>query len=164
MRNGFKVLDTDAHQMEPASMWRDYIDPAFADHAPAPGDYGDGRKGMMVEGEPITNQHGAYPMDAKEFLDAAGRAMKRFSRARDAGYSAAARLEDMDEQGVDAQVIYPTVGGQILGVGAAATAVGTPTWVEAISPDAAGPRVHHEAHVVQVVNPPLPEVGVLVHT
>jgi predicted TIM-barrel fold metal-dependent hydrolase len=115
MRNGFRVLDTDAHQMEPPGMWREYIDPAFADRAPAPGDYGGGRRGILVEDEPITNQHGAYPMDSREFLDAAARAMERFKRTRDAGYSAAARLTDMDQEGVDAQVIYPTVGGQILG-------------------------------------------------
>lgn len=115
MRGSFRILDTDAHQMEPVDLWRNWIDPAFADRAPAIGDYGSGRKGLMVEGEPITNQHGAYPMDAKEFLDAAARAMRRFERTRKAGYSPASRLVDMDEEGVDAQVIYPTVGGQILG-------------------------------------------------
>jgi len=41
--------------------------------------------------------------------------MERFERTRSQGFSAASRLEDMDEQGVDAQVIYPTVGGQLLG-------------------------------------------------
>jgi predicted TIM-barrel fold metal-dependent hydrolase len=70
---------------------------------------------MMVEDEPITNQHGNYPMDAKEFTDAATEAMRRFKRARAAGFDAASRLADMDEEGVDAQVIYPTVGGQLLG-------------------------------------------------
>jgi len=115
MRGAFRVLDTDAHQMEPPGIWREWIDPVFADRAPAIGDYGGGRQGMMVEGEPITNQHGAYPMNSKEFLDAAAAAMRRFERARKAGYSPRSRLQDMDEQGVDAQVIYPTVGGQILG-------------------------------------------------
>jgi predicted TIM-barrel fold metal-dependent hydrolase len=115
MRNGFQVLDTDAHHMEPASMWAEYCDSAFADRAPRVGDLGGGRKGMMVEDEPITNQDGNYPMHAKEFVDAATRAMLRFERARNAGFDAASRLVDMDEEGVDAQVIYPTVGGQILG-------------------------------------------------
>jgi predicted TIM-barrel fold metal-dependent hydrolase len=115
MRNGYRVLDTDAHQMEPPTMWVDYCDPAFVDRAPRIGDLGGGRKGMLVEGEPVTNQHGSYPMDAKEFISAATTAMQRFERARDAGFDAASRLADMDELGVDAQVIYPTVGGQILG-------------------------------------------------
>ena len=115
MRNGFRILDTDSHQMEPASMWSDYIDPAFADRAPRVGDMGGGKQGMMVENEPITKQTGSYPMDSKEFREASARAMKRFQKTRDAGFSNQARIEDMDEQGVDAQVIYPTVGGQILG-------------------------------------------------
>ena len=38
MRNGYKVLDTDAHQMEPASIWADYIDEKFKDRAPCQGD------------------------------------------------------------------------------------------------------------------------------
>ena len=115
MRNGYRIIDTDSHQMEPPTMWADYIDPSYADRAPAVGEYGSGRKGVMVEGEPITKQDGSYPMDSKEFLEAAAEAMKRFERARSTGFSPQSRLEDMDEQGVDAQVLYPTVGGQILG-------------------------------------------------
>lgn len=115
MRNGFKVMDTDAHQMEPATMWRDYIEPQFADRAPAIGSYGDGKRLMMVEGEPITRQTGSYPMDSEDFHKATAKAMMRFKSTREQGFSAQARLADMDEQGVDAQVIYPTVGGQILG-------------------------------------------------
>ncbi len=115
MRNGFKVLDTDAHQMEPPSMWAKYMDPNFADRAPAIGDMGNGDKGMMCEGEPLAKQDGSYPMHSEEFLAASRRAMARFERARSQGFNAASRLEDMDEEGVDAQVIYPTVGGQLLG-------------------------------------------------
>ena len=115
MRNGLRVLDTDSHQMEPASIWQDYIDVNFVDRAPRIGEYRNGGSGLVVEDEPITKQTGSYPMDSKEFLEATSRAMRRFQRAREAGFSATARLADMDEEGVDIQVIYPTVGGQILG-------------------------------------------------
>lgn len=115
MRNGFKVLDTDSHQMEPASIWRDYIDADFVDRAPVIGDFGNGKHGLMVENQPITRQSGSYPMDSQEFLAATAQAMKRFKETRAQGFSAAARISDMDSHGVDAQVIYPTVGGQILG-------------------------------------------------
>ncbi|MEE2784778.1 MAG: amidohydrolase family protein [Pseudomonadota bacterium] len=115
MRNGYKVLDTDAHQMEPASIWADYMDENFKDRAPCQGDLGNGERGMLCEGEPIAKQDGSYPMHSEEFLQAARKAMERFGRARKQGFSAASRLEDMEEEGVDAQVIYPTVGGQILG-------------------------------------------------
>ncbi len=115
MRNGLKVLDTDGHQMEPPSMWKKYIDSEFADKAPCVGDIGHGEKGMTCEGEPLAKQDGSYPMHSEEFLAAARKAMERFDRARSQGFNAESRIEDMDEQGVDAQVIYPTVGGQLLG-------------------------------------------------
>ena len=115
MRNGFKVLDTDCHQMEPPGMWAEYIDVGFADRAPAVGDTGGGRKGMVVEGEPLTKQTGSYPMASEEFHAAAMKGMEKFQDNREQGFSAESRIGDMDEQGVDAQVIYPTVGGQLLG-------------------------------------------------
>lgn len=96
-------------------MWVDYIDSAFKSRAPRLGEYPHGKKGLIVEGEPITKQDGSYPMDSEEFHAATRTAMQRFARTREEGFSATARIRDMDEQGVDVQVIYPTVGGQILG-------------------------------------------------
>ena len=115
MRNGFKVLDTDSHQMEPPNIWTDYIDTQYRDRAPRIGDIGGGKQGMLVEDEAVTKQTGSYPMDSKEFHAASVKAMKRFKTTRDSGFSAEARIHDMDKEGVDAQVLYPTVGGQILG-------------------------------------------------
>jgi predicted TIM-barrel fold metal-dependent hydrolase len=115
MRNGFKVLDTDCHQMEPPRIWKDYIDTEFADRAPAIGDLGGGKPGMMCEGEALTKQDGSYPMDSKEFHEAAVRGMEKFEESRSQGFNPQSRLADMEAQGVDAQVIYPTVGGQLLG-------------------------------------------------
>jgi len=43
MRNGFRVLDTDAHQMEPPAIWTEYMDSAFRHRAPRLGDVGDER-------------------------------------------------------------------------------------------------------------------------
>ena len=62
MRNGLRVIDTDCHQMEPPTMWAEYIDRQFADRAPAQADLGGGRKAMMVEGESLAKQDGSYPI------------------------------------------------------------------------------------------------------
>src|SRR5437867_7910286 len=43
------------------------------------------------------------------------RGLERFQAARAAGFSPQSRLADMDREGVDVQVLYPTVGGQVLG-------------------------------------------------
>ena len=87
-RNGLRVIDTDAHQMEPPGMWAAYIDPSFADRAPRIDDMGNGRVGMCVEGQPITKQDGSYPMHSKEFLEAAARGMEKHEKARAAGFGA----------------------------------------------------------------------------
>ncbi len=115
MRNGFKIVDTDTHHMEPTRIWEQYIEPRFKSAAPRLGRSAAGRTTMMVEDEPLTAEEGKYPMAAPEFLAAADRAMQRFEKTKRTGYSAQARLSDMDEEGVDVQVIYPTVGGQMLG-------------------------------------------------
>jgi predicted TIM-barrel fold metal-dependent hydrolase len=114
MRNGRRIVDTDTHQMEPTEMWAERIDPAFRDRAPRREKHG-AIPTMVVEGEPFTVEHGRYPFASPEFLAALARGMQRFQSAREAGFSAASRLADMDAEGVDVQIIYPTSGGQMLG-------------------------------------------------
>jgi predicted TIM-barrel fold metal-dependent hydrolase len=115
MRDGRRVIDTDTHQMEPPGMWAQYIDASFKARAPAT-PQGEARaiQAMAVEGESLTAE-GKYPFSTPDFLAALLRGMQRFERARGAGFNAASRLADMDEHGVDTQVLYPTVGGQLLG-------------------------------------------------
>ncbi len=113
MRDGYRILDSDCHQMEPGDIWQKYIDPRFRDRAPARREI-DGRSAMVVEGESLVSET-KYPFSTPDFLAAIARGMERFKRVRESGFGAEARLLDMDEQGVDAQILYPTVGGQVLG-------------------------------------------------
>jgi uncharacterized protein len=114
MRNGRRVLDADCHQMEPPDLWVERIDPRFRERAPRLAQAGS-RQTLMVEGEPFTVEEGKYPFATPEFLAALMKGLARFSRARETGFSATSRLQDMDEEGVDVQVLYPTFGGQMLG-------------------------------------------------
>jgi predicted TIM-barrel fold metal-dependent hydrolase len=113
MRDGYRIVDTDAHQMESGGMWAEYIHPRFRDRAPRRTEIG-GRSVMAVEGESLVSE-GRYPFSTPEFLAALSKGMERFKRVRESGFAAAERLADMDEQGVDVQILYPTVGGQLLG-------------------------------------------------
>jgi predicted TIM-barrel fold metal-dependent hydrolase len=116
MRDGFRIVDTDAHMMEPEWLWERYTEPEFNDRAPRMGEAPEsGRRTFLVEGESFTREKGPYPMAAPAFLNAAKNAMNRFDRVRSTGFSAEGRLEDMDEEGVDVQVLYPTYAGQMLG-------------------------------------------------
>src|SRR6516162_3444567 len=116
MRDGFKIIDTDAHMMEPEWMWERYTEDAYKARAPKMGIIPESqRRGFMVEGESFVREKGKYPMAAPAFFAAVKKAMERFERAAKTGFSAQSRLEDMDAQGVDVQVLYPTVAGQMLG-------------------------------------------------
>ena len=111
MRDGRKIVDTDTHQMEPAHVWERYIAPEFRDRAPR---LQPGSRSNLVEGESLTAED-KYPFHSPEFIAALMRGLERFQTAREAGFSPASRLADMDREGVDVQIIYPTVGGQLLG-------------------------------------------------
>src|SRR5260370_33958309 len=74
-----------------------------------------GRRRLLVEGELFTRAKGKYPMAAPAFLQSVRTAMKRFERAAKTGFNAESRVQDMDEQGVDVQIIYPTAAGQMMG-------------------------------------------------
>src|SRR5229473_5079188 len=108
MRDGYKVVDVDCHMMEPESLWERPIEDRYKNAAPKMGIAPQsGRRTFLVEGEPFTREKGKYPMAAPGFLDAVRKAMKRFERAAKLGFSPESRLLDMDEQGVDVQIVYP---------------------------------------------------------
>ena len=116
MKNGFKIVDVDTHMMEPEYVFERYIDQRYKADAPRIGVAPESvRRTFLVEGEPFTREKGKYPMAAPGFLSAVRKAMQRFERAAKTGFSAESRLTDMDEQGVDVQIVYPTVAGQMLG-------------------------------------------------
>lgn len=101
------VIDTDTHYWEPLTAWTDYIDPAFADRAPALVD-DDGRLLVRV-GETLYPSLPKHPGLAKvygpdETLHERTRLDKEIST------NAAQRLREMDEQETDVHVIFPTLG------------------------------------------------------
>jgi predicted TIM-barrel fold metal-dependent hydrolase len=110
MRNGLRVLDADAHQMEPASMWAAFIAPEYRDRAPRVAEV-DGMRLVTIEGEPLVRRH-RFPFPEPHVPQ---RATGMLTRVRVARFGAAARLADMDAHGVDVQVLFPTVAGQLLG-------------------------------------------------
>src|SRR6202161_687518 len=116
MKDGFKIADVDTHLMEPDYVFERYTDTPYKSAAPKMGIPPEpARRTFLVEGEPFTREKGKYPMAAPGFLDAVRKAMKRFERAAKLGFSPESRIMDMDEQGVDVQIVYPTAAGQMLG-------------------------------------------------
>jgi predicted TIM-barrel fold metal-dependent hydrolase len=116
MRNQMKLADADAHQVEPDDLWEKYIDPRFKAAAPRIGKSPGGKNSWMVEGETFILESGHYLISSPELQQKERESMQRnFKRLLESGCSAQARLLDMDDHGVDVQILYPTRGGQMIG-------------------------------------------------
>ncbi len=107
-----EVIDSDGHVIEPAAVWSEYAEPEFRDVLDHPG-------GGYVQATGIQR---AYPDMPAAFMggvdheetwektteDSGWEEESRHKMARPGGYDPVARLVDMDEEGIDVAVLYPT--------------------------------------------------------
>ena len=129
-RNGFLVLDSDLHMMEPDDLWARYLDEPYRTNPPqffggqqeklaeSAEDKGnaDSIMGMEVQGLAIPAH------DMQQGATVSSRELRRRSRARHPhfqvararGYDAVSTLTAMDIEGIDVAVMYGTRGRQIL--------------------------------------------------
>lgn len=115
-KNGFKVIDSDMHIMEPIDLWQKYIDAPFQDRAP---------KGTAEHAADLNLIHpngklwGRDPIRAADTGRGTGNRAKeveaRYRSHADRGYSNQVQLEAMDAEGIDVAVIYPSRGLHVLG-------------------------------------------------
>jgi predicted TIM-barrel fold metal-dependent hydrolase len=96
-----RVIDADAHVIEPPGLWPEYLARRFHDRLPRPSRDELGRFCYRV-GDTLMMRTAASLAVAPESgaADAA---------PRDGGWDARARLLDMDAEGIDAAVLYPTL-------------------------------------------------------
>jgi predicted TIM-barrel fold metal-dependent hydrolase len=108
-----KLISADSHVNEPGDLWMERIDKAFRDRAPRvvdnlpdrqPGSY------LVLEGIPpihLTQGLGAgkKPEELPAFFQ-----QTTYKDARRGGWDPAERLKDMELDGVEAEVIYTTLG------------------------------------------------------
>ncbi len=108
---GHIVIDADAHMIETPEVWEAYIDPAYRAQTPRLayderghlgiliGDKMVGRMGSELAGAPL--QDPEVPLDEMRTMAGMG--------VRPGGYDAKARLADMDSEGVDKAVLFPSI-------------------------------------------------------
>jgi predicted TIM-barrel fold metal-dependent hydrolase len=111
-KNGFKVLDSDMHIMEPHDLWVRYIDAEFKDQAP---------RGRLSEN--IRDLGMTWPEDAPPGRVTSGTPHKGRNYDRNQllygdhaarGWAPDVQLEAMDVEGIDIAVLFPTRGLGIL--------------------------------------------------
>ncbi|MGH7096615.1 MAG: amidohydrolase family protein [Stellaceae bacterium] len=130
-RNGYLIMDSDLHMMEPDDLWLRYLDEPYRSANP-PRFFGGQQEKLAESAEDKANadtimgmevQGLAIPAFARESgATLSSRALRRRSRARHPHFTAArargfdgeSTLTAMDIEGIDVAVLYGTRGRQIL--------------------------------------------------
>ncbi len=107
--DGIPVVDADGHVTEPPMMWDEYVDPAYRARAPhvALDEHG---HPCQVVGERVLMR------DAFLLTLGPSRSFAGYT-PRHGGFDPQARVADLDSEGIDVAVLYPSVGLFMLEVG-----------------------------------------------
>lgn len=103
----YQIISSDSHMCEPPTLWVERIDTQFRDRAPRVVKDVGGKKGhfFACENLPPLNISGAFAAGKtfnKEFMEAG------LANALPGGWDPAARIKDMDLDGIQAEVLYTT--------------------------------------------------------
>ncbi len=110
-KNGFKVLDSDMHIIEPPDLWQTYIDSEFKDRAPRGltewvGDIYMVHPDGQPWGRARTKDQDQRRVSGQDYA----KNRIRFQSYEERGWTDEAQLDAMDAEGIDVAVIYPSRG------------------------------------------------------
>ncbi|MEK7216699.1 MAG: hypothetical protein AAB289_14015, partial [Chloroflexota bacterium] len=106
-RNGFRILDSDLHIMEPPDLWQRYTDAKFRHLAPI--GLNDSVRDLRTV-HPDGKPWGMPPVSERSPLGTGktfDRDQHRYRYHHDKGWSSSVQLEAMDEEGIDVATLYP---------------------------------------------------------
>ena len=114
-RNGFKVLDSDIHVIEPPDLWLRYIDPEFRDRAPSglteSGGWPNGCLSLVgPDGVLWGPRMSSSETDTRMTGDQYSKNNVRYKAYGDRGWTGEVQLDGMDAEGIDVAVLYPSRG------------------------------------------------------
>lgn len=122
MKNGFRVIDADAHMQEPFDLWKDYVEPEFYDRRPVVTDvvgklffhYAPGE--LFPEEASDKSGTGLRPGNALFVSERVWRHQEvKYGDAFREFWTPESRIRDMDRYGWDKQVLIPGTGSLING-------------------------------------------------
>ena len=112
MKDGYRVVDADAHVIEPDDLWARYFDASLRERAPR---HLNRAFAIQVDGVPIntpadweTETSAEQTARRDERISATFREL--FPDAYDRSFDSVAQLADMDVEGVDLAFLYPSYG------------------------------------------------------
>ncbi len=101
-RAGCLVVDADGHVIERAEMWAEYVEPRFRERAPR-FVVDENGKGAQLIGDGLTGRL------AVEVSSRVEQASIEEIGARTGGWDPKVRLQDMDSEGIDVAVLFPSM-------------------------------------------------------
>lgn len=108
-----EIIDSDGHVVEPDLVWKEYAEPAFREQLDVPGGgvqalgirraYPDADPDRFIDREDAEESTWSENLGGESWD-----AESRTKMGRPGGHDPNARLQDMDAEGIDAAVLYPT--------------------------------------------------------
>ena len=110
MRDGFRVIDADRHVLEPSDLYARYLPEKFRSRVRVEGP---NQSVRYVDGERVSDSDqrpGREVQDYGYIFAGNQRWRETFADALAAKFDPASNLRDMDREGVDVSVLFPTLG------------------------------------------------------
>ena len=111
MTRAYNVIDADGHILEPLTLWEEYMDPKYREHAPKLIRDKDGKQRLQVGEQLLGSKKGLGALGAVGARD--GTVVDdtmEYEQGRKGGFDPHARIPDMDMDGIDAAFLYPSIG------------------------------------------------------
>ncbi len=107
-RNGFKIMDSDMHVIEPWDLWLRYMEPAYRDRAPI-GIHDHPRDlGVTLDGKPLTSGPPATPESAEGSARERADQTPQYRDGDEHEFDSGSQVRAMDVEGLDTAVLFPT--------------------------------------------------------
>src|SRR5205814_5462839 len=118
MKNGFRIMDSDLHTMEPDGLWETYLEEPFKKFTPrfVRGADNASNQPLIRIGDLEIGEMSKRPQTAGVGKSLQARAFARsphYEVAHARGYDAASHVQAMDIEGIDVAVLYGTRGRQV---------------------------------------------------
>lgn len=99
-----RIIDADGHILEPRGLWIDRMEGRFKDAAPRIERHEDGRELLFIEDRP------ASPLPISSLGSAGLGIVEDWDDNQPGGFDPRERIKVLDAEGIDATVLYPTLG------------------------------------------------------
>src|SRR5262245_7127571 len=115
MKQGFRVMDSDMHVVEPPDLWQRYLEPRWRERAPVGSSHGPRDIGVLVQGSPPNRAGTATELWNRVLAAHMGPREADYGFAARRGWDGVSQLEAMEKEGIDVAVLFPSRGLFVLG-------------------------------------------------